>query len=223
MAGQDQIAGESRETGNGAGGTYRVAGALTITRAATTAREIEALDDPLTIDLSQIHKMDTVGAWIIYRTVRDRGAKVIGATPEIDSLLEQVAEADRPVQVHPEEPGGLFGILDELGTWMAELGQTLVGLLGFLGATLIGFVNLIKHPKRFRAVPSTATSSASPSLVFMTRMVPMTMTYMALPESPSRNSSVLPSSSSSRAMPESFLSSAGGRDLNSEVSPRIFA
>ena len=33
---------------------------------------------------------------------------------------------------------------------MAELGQTLVGLLGFLGATLIGFANLIKHPKRFR-------------------------------------------------------------------------
>ena len=150
MAGQEQIAGGSRETGDGAGDTYRVAGALTITRAATTAREIEALGDPLTIDLAQIHKMDTVGAWIIYRAVRDRRAKVIGANPEIESLLEQVGEADRPVLIHPEEEGGLFRVLDELGTWMAELGQTLVGLLGFLGATLIGFANLIKHPKRFR-------------------------------------------------------------------------
>jgi phospholipid/cholesterol/gamma-HCH transport system permease protein len=150
MAGQEQIAGGSRETGDGAGDTYRVAGALTITRAATTAREIEALQDPLTIDLAQIHKMDTVGAWIIYRAVRDRRAKVIGANPEIESLLEQVGEADRPVLIHPEEEGGLFRVLDELGTWMAELGQTLVGLLGFLGATLIGFANLIKHPKRFR-------------------------------------------------------------------------
>jgi phospholipid/cholesterol/gamma-HCH transport system permease protein len=150
MAGQDQITGESRETGDGAGGTYRVAGALTITRAATTAREIEALHDPLTIDLSQIHKMDTVGAWIIYRTVRDRGAKVIGASPQIESLLEQVAEADRPVQVHAEQPGGLIRVLDELGSWMAELGHTLVGLLGFLGATLIAFANLIRRPKKFR-------------------------------------------------------------------------
>src|SRR4051794_40237372 len=53
------------------GHVYRVAGALTISRAATTQREIEAMPDPLTIDLSQIQRMDTVGAWIVYRTVRD--------------------------------------------------------------------------------------------------------------------------------------------------------
>jgi len=62
------------------GPVYRVAGALTITRAATTQREIDALPDPLTIDLSEINRMDTVGAWIVYRTVRDRKAKVIGAS-----------------------------------------------------------------------------------------------------------------------------------------------
>ena len=61
---------------------YRVAGSLTIARAATTQREIDALPDPLTIDLSEVEKMDTVGAWIIYRTVRDRGAKVVGASPD---------------------------------------------------------------------------------------------------------------------------------------------
>ena len=150
MTDQDQIATGSGETGDGAGDTYRVAGSLTITRAATTARELDALRDPLTIDLSKVERLDTVGAWIIYRTVRDRNARVIGASPEEESLLEQVAEADRPVQVHPDEPGGLFRILDELGTWMAELGQTLVGLLGFLGATLIAFANLVRRPKKFR-------------------------------------------------------------------------
>ena len=67
--------------------------------------------------------MDTVGAWIIYRAVRDRQAKVIGANPEIESLLEQVAEADRPVQIHPEEAGGLFRVLDELGTGWPSLGR----------------------------------------------------------------------------------------------------
>ena len=62
------------------GSVYRVAGPITISRAATTQREIDALPDPLTIDLSEIDRMDTVGAWIVYRTVRDRGAKVIGAS-----------------------------------------------------------------------------------------------------------------------------------------------
>ncbi len=150
MAGNDQNAGESRASGRVESGVYRVSGSLTITRAATTAREIDTLADPLTIDLSQVDKMDTVGAWIIYRAVRDRKAKVVGATPEEQSLLDQVAEADRPVKVHPDSPGGLIRVLDELGTWMSELGQTFLGLLGFLGAVLIGFANLIRRPRRFR-------------------------------------------------------------------------
>src|ERR1044071_3528758 len=85
------------------GSVYRVAGALTITRAATTQREIDSLPDPLTIDLSKIERMDTVGAWIVYRTVRDRQAKIIGASRDEVSLLKQVADFDAPTQVHPEE------------------------------------------------------------------------------------------------------------------------
>jgi phospholipid/cholesterol/gamma-HCH transport system permease protein len=132
------------------GSVYRVAGALTITRAATTQREIDALPDPLTIDLSDISRMDTVGAWIVYRTVRDRGAKVIGASRDEVSLLNQVREFDVPTRVVPEEGAGFMRGLRELGEWVAETGRTLVGLLGFLGATLVAFANVIRRPRRFR-------------------------------------------------------------------------
>ena len=77
-------------------GLCRIRGALTITRAASLQREIDNERDPLTIDLSGVERMDTVGAWIVYRTVRDRGAKVVGADAQANSLLEQVAEFDRP-------------------------------------------------------------------------------------------------------------------------------
>jgi len=134
----------------GHGSVYRVAGTLNIARAATTQREIDALPDPLTIDLSDINRMDTVGAWIIYRTVRDRGAKVIGASRDEVSLLKQVGEFDVPTRVVPDEPHNFVAGLRELGEWITEMGVTLVGLLGFLGATLIGFGNVIRRPKRFR-------------------------------------------------------------------------
>jgi phospholipid/cholesterol/gamma-HCH transport system permease protein len=129
---------------------FRIRGALTITRAASIQREIDAEPDPLVIDLSGVERMDTVGAWLVYRAVRDRGAKVIGASPESQSLLDQVAEFDKPVQVRPEERQSFVRMVSEIGEWIAESGRTLVGLLGFFGATLVGIANIISHPKRFR-------------------------------------------------------------------------
>lgn len=145
MAAHDQPEGDDPNAS-----VYRVAGALTITRAATTQREIDALPDPLTIDLSKVDRMDTVGAWLVYRTVRDRKAKVVGATGDETSLLKEVAEFDAPAKVRPEEKPGLSRTLSELGEWVAEMGTTLVGLLGFLGAVLIAFANVVRRPKRFR-------------------------------------------------------------------------
>jgi phospholipid/cholesterol/gamma-HCH transport system permease protein len=145
MADLDPAAADKTE-----GSVYRVAGALTITRAATTQREIDSLPDPLTIDLSAIDRMDTVGAWLVYRTVRDRGARVVGASRDEVSLLHQVSEFDAPARVRPEAVGGVRQGLAEIGGWVAETGRTMVGLVGFFGAVLIGFANVIRRPKRFR-------------------------------------------------------------------------
>ncbi len=140
----------SERGADGDANIYRMSGALTITRAGSTQRELDATTDPLTIDLTGVDKMDTVGAWLIHRTMRDRGAKVTGASADTKKLLEQVADADHPTRVYPEERNAPMRALSELGEWTIDAGQTLVGLLGFLGATLIGFANIIRRPKRFR-------------------------------------------------------------------------
>jgi len=130
--------------------TFRISGALTITRAASTQRELESIADPLTIDLAGVEKMDTVGAWLVHRAVRDRKAKVVGASDDGKKLLEQVAEADHPTKMRPEQSNSAARALGELGDWTVEAGRTLVGLLGFLGAVMIGMASIIRRPKRFR-------------------------------------------------------------------------
>jgi phospholipid/cholesterol/gamma-HCH transport system permease protein len=144
------MAATAASTAEGGNPPFRIRGTLTITRAASIQREIDAESDPLTIDLSGVERMDTVGAWLVYRAVRDRGAKEAGATPESQSLLDQVAEFDRPVQVHPDEKSSVTRVVAELGEWIAETGRTLVGLLGFFGATLVSMANLVSRPRRFR-------------------------------------------------------------------------
>ncbi|WP_114227257.1 MULTISPECIES: ABC transporter permease [Sphingomonas] len=126
---------------------FAPSGAMTIGRVGSMSRELDALPDPLTIDLSGVDRMDTVGAYIVHRAIRDRHAEVVGASKDFGDLLEQVAEADHPARVVPEKEGGAVA---ELGAWTIESGRTLVGLLGFFGATLIGFWGLIKRPRRFR-------------------------------------------------------------------------
>ena len=132
------------------GNVYRCLGSLTIARAASTQREIDAMRDPVTIDISDVEKMDTVGAWLIHRAMRDRGAKVVGASSDATKLLEQVADADHPTQVRPDQRAAPARALEELGAWVSDSGRTIYGLVGFLGATLIALATFVSRPKRFR-------------------------------------------------------------------------
>ena len=143
------VAATSDDPGSGAT-AFRCVGSLTIARAGSTQREIDEAPDPLTIDLSGVEKIDTVGAWLIHRAIRDRGAKIVGASEDVTGLLAQVAEADHPVRVRPDERNAPTRTLDELGTWVSETGNTLTGLVGFLGAVLVSFAAIIRRPKRFR-------------------------------------------------------------------------
>ena len=139
-----------KRSNEGDANIYRINGALTITRAASTERELAHIPDPLTIDLAGVEKMDTVGAWLVHRAVRDRNAKVIGASSDGQQLLEQVADADHPTKMRPEQPNSASRALGELGDWTVEAGRTLVGLLGFLGSVIISMGKILRRPKRFR-------------------------------------------------------------------------
>ncbi|GAA4033330.1 ABC transporter permease [Sphingomonas rosea] len=137
----------SAAVNEGNSNVFAPSGALTIGRAGSTQREIDATPDPLTIDLSRVERMDTVGAWLVHRTMRDRQAQLTGVSSDTQKLLDQVADADRAVEVKPPKKTGAVA---EIGIATISFGRTLAGLVGFFGATLMGFASVITHPKRFR-------------------------------------------------------------------------
>ncbi len=106
--------------------------------------------DGFVLDLSGVSRMDTIGAWIIHRMVRDRGGEVVGAGAQVAPLLDQVAKADQPVKVRPDATPAFTRVLGQIGTATSMAGRTMAGLLGFFGAMLVSLWHLIRHPRRFR-------------------------------------------------------------------------
>jgi phospholipid/cholesterol/gamma-HCH transport system permease protein len=129
----------------------RFSGNLTLARVGRLPERLkEAQGERPLIDLSDVGRMDTVGAWLIYKLTRDRGAEVLNANEEQAQLLEQVAAADLPVKVHPDRTSPFQRVLIQMGEAVAAAGTTLVGLLGFFGAILASAWQLLKQPRRFR-------------------------------------------------------------------------
>jgi phospholipid/cholesterol/gamma-HCH transport system permease protein len=129
----------------------RFSGNLTILRVRKLSDQLKEVEaDRLVVDLTEVDRMDTVGAWLVHKLERDRGARIVGATEDQKTLIDHVTQADQPVKVHREREPAFRQFVAELGIATQTAGQTLVGLLGFFGALLISIGNIIRHPRRFR-------------------------------------------------------------------------
>ena len=102
------------------------------------------------LDLSQIQRIDTVGAWLIYRFAAEHDARIDGLGPEAMHLLHQVSQADQHVEMRPLPSRPVLRVLDNIGAATISAFMTLYGLLGFFGASMIALFNVIRHPSRFR-------------------------------------------------------------------------
>jgi phospholipid/cholesterol/gamma-HCH transport system permease protein len=126
-------------------------GDLTLARLGVLPTRLDRLKGKgFLLDLSGVERMDTIGAWLVHRTARQRDGEIIGANEDQKVLLRQVAEADQPVKVHPDEPPPFERVLNQVGLATEQAGRTMLGLLGFFGALLITFWKVAGHPRRFR-------------------------------------------------------------------------
>jgi phospholipid/cholesterol/gamma-HCH transport system permease protein len=129
----------------------RLSGNLTLARSRVLSREFERLGgEKLRVDLSQVERMDTVGAWLIHKLARDHDVEVVGATDEQRSLIDNVAAADRPAKLRPDGPPPFLRVVVLIGEGAMTAGRTLIDLTAFLGSVMITAAAVAIRPRKLR-------------------------------------------------------------------------
>ena len=140
----------TEETGGDAA-TLRFSGRLALASLGSLPERLDGYaGDAKRLDLSGVDRIDTIGAWVVHRFAKARGASIEGLSPDGAHLLEQVAASDQSVSVRPQYISPLTRVMGEVGDAVVITFKTLHGLLGFLGATVIALGTVIRHPSRFR-------------------------------------------------------------------------
>lgn len=106
-------------------------------------------------DLSGVQVLDTAGAWLLYRTIREiegagGTAQIGGGKPEHLSLLEAIAAADRPQEAPEPRVHWAVEFLSNFGRNAEEFAGSMVDALGFCGVVLEAIGRAILRPSRLR-------------------------------------------------------------------------
>ena len=133
-----------------------------------TVTTLAALDQPLralapgsaasvAIDLAALEALDTAGAWVLHRTLKQLSSKGIAADfaharPEHTTLLDQAAHADRRhAPVEPAHPA-FTALLIRIGEAAYEARDAAAGLLNFFGLLCLTIARSMLKPARIRFV-----------------------------------------------------------------------
>src|SRR3546814_16547418 len=87
-------------------------------------------DDVAALDLSGVEHIDTIGAWLIHRTARDRDVRISGANADAKRLIEVAGTAGQTVAVRRPYGTPFRRVLGESGAANLPAGAQLGGLCG---------------------------------------------------------------------------------------------
>ena len=145
-----------------AGRRLAISGRLTIKHISGVVPAFQALHPdrrPLTIDLGGIVRIDTAGAWLVHRLLRDwqaagLPAELANASPAARKLIDEVAANDTSCDIRPAMPNRLLHRLDLMGGALIEAVHTLGNFLAFVGMTLTVAAQTVfeRRPLRWNAV-----------------------------------------------------------------------
>ncbi|MDA9493483.1 MlaE family ABC transporter permease [Bradyrhizobium sp. CCBAU 11361] len=135
-------------------GTWTASFAPVLERMVADAEKLAGGSQNIFIDVSEVAKLDTFGAWLIERLRRSltQGAveaQIAGLSANYSSLVDEV----RRVRATPVVDAGtitITGMLEQIGRAVAGVAGTVAGLIDMLGAVLAAGGRVLIHPRSFR-------------------------------------------------------------------------
>ncbi len=99
--------------------------------------------------------MDTVGAWLVYRTSKrlekdNATVDIIDVSKTHAFLLEQVRKNDAPCEVEPRNDNYLYSQINDIGKATVYLCAEFLRLLSYLGLVTATLAKSLVHPGRIR-------------------------------------------------------------------------
>jgi phospholipid/cholesterol/gamma-HCH transport system permease protein len=135
-------------------GTWTASFAPVLERMVADAEKLAGGSQSVFIDVSEVAKLDTFGAWLIERLRRSltQGAveaQIAGLSANYSSLVDEVRRV-RATPVTDTSAVTITGMLEQIGQTVAGIAGTVAGLIDMLGAVLAAGARTLIHPRSFR-------------------------------------------------------------------------
>ncbi|MEZ2146684.1 MlaE family ABC transporter permease [Bradyrhizobium sp. DN5] len=135
-------------------GTWTASFAPVLERMVADAEKLAGGPQSIFIDVSEVAKLDTFGAWLIERLRRSltQGAveaQIAGLSANYSSLVDEVRRV-RATPVIDSSPITITGMLEQIGRTVAGVAGTVAGLVDMLGAVLAAGFRVLIHPRSLR-------------------------------------------------------------------------
>jgi phospholipid/cholesterol/gamma-HCH transport system permease protein len=137
-----------------AAGSWTARFAASLEQLVGDAEKLKGSRPNIFIDVSQVSKLDTFGAWLIERLRRSltQGgieANIAGLSANYASLVDEVRRV-KAAPVPTVSSGGILGMLSQIGRGVVGAGATVLGLVDMLGGVLASAGRVAIRPRSFR-------------------------------------------------------------------------
>lgn len=137
-----------------AAGPWTASFAPALERMVADAEQLRGSRPDIFIDVSQVSRLDTFGAWLIERLRRSLShgggeAIIAGLSENYSSLVDEVRRVKETPDIEAS-PFSFTAMLDQIGRTVVGIGGTVIGLVDMLGAVLAASGHVLVRPRSFR-------------------------------------------------------------------------